>query len=193
MEEYGYNQISESWKNILKCEGVFKHLDKIYTPGKNTFRCFTLLEPEDVRVIIIGQDPYVDGDGLAFSSNKYKVANCTILNCLKRNGLLNYDKNYAPLDCWARRGALLMNSMLTTPKSQNTDKGSHKFWLEYTQRVVQYFSDKDVKFLVWGKFAASITQAVPSSKCYYYHHPTAKCGQWNFPDFDKCNFDWSIN
>lgn len=161
MEEYGYNDVSEKWKEILKCESVFSSLlnnslqneKEIFSPGINTFRCFKYCEPEDIKIIIIGQDPYIDGDGLAFSSPVYKVAICTILNCLKRKGLLKYNKNYASLQPWAEKGVLLMNAMLTTGKKKNTDKIVHHFWLKYTKNVIEYFKNKDVVFFVWGKFA----------------------------------------
>jgi uracil-DNA glycosylase len=197
MEEYGYNDLSQKWKEILKCESVFTSLlqgkEEIFTPGINTFRCFKYCEPEDIKIIIIGQDPYVESnDGLAFSSSKYKVAICTILNCLKRKGKLVYDKNYAELDPWAERGVLLLNAMLTTPKKNNKDKALHNFWLTYTKNVINYFADKNVVFFVWGKFAEGITTGVPSEKKYVYHHPTAKRGVWDFNGFDKVDFDWSL-
>lgn len=209
MKEYGYNSLSQKWKEILKCESVFssfssfspsfslnekeeKEEKELFTPGINTFRCFKYCEPEQIKIIIIGQDPYVDGDGLAFSSPKYKVAICTILNCLKRKGLLNYNKNYAELQPWAERGVLLMNAMLTTPKKNNKDKMLHHFWLPYTKNVVNYFADKNVVFFVWGKFAEGITVGVPVEKKCVYHHPCAKLGVWDFDGFDKVDFDWSL-
>ncbi len=180
--------MDKEWEEIINYQEI---ISKNYAVDDKTFRCFTFAKPQDIKIIIIGQDPYpTGGDGLAFSADKYKVANCTILSCLRRRGLLKLDRNYSKLDAWAQRGALLMNAMLT---HSGDKKNLHKYWLEYTGRVIRYFADKDVKFLVWGKFAESITAGiVPPEKCFIYHHPTAKKGLWDCPHFELCDFDWSL-
>jgi len=192
MIEYGYDKISQEWKDILDCTAeTFEPLI-----GKNTFNAFTYCKPSDIKVVIIGQDPYPDKitNGLAFSCEGYKVANRTITNCLKRANLLDQNCVKTNLEPWAHKGVLLLNAMLTTPKINNKDKELHTFWLIYTTRVINWLMENtECKFLVWGKFAESLISSYHNKeRIYIYHHPTAKKGVWNCPDFDKCNIDWSL-
>ena len=145
----------------------------IFPSPKNRFTAFSLTELKDVKVVILGQDPY-HGDsqahGLSFSvqegiklppslRNIYKeLADDLQWGTLPENG---------DLSDWAKQGVLLLNTVLTVEKS---NAGSHakKGWEQFTDNVIQHINDQTegVVFLLWGSYAIKKSQMIDQSK----HH-----------------------
>lgn len=165
-------KIHPSWKNILREEfekPYFKELvgfvkeeyskNTIYPPGKSIFRAFDLCPFEDVKVVILGQDPYHgagQANGLCFSVNENVAFPPSLKNIYKE---IEADLGVkmpesGNLDGWAKQGVLLLNATLTVRASQ---AGSHqkKGWEQFTDAVIQQVSDakEKVVFILWGRYA----------------------------------------
>jgi len=142
----------------------------IYPPKELVFNAFNLCHFEDVKVVIIGQDPYHgpgQANGLAFSvSNGIKVPP-SLKNIFKE---LNTDVNAqislsGNLENWAKQGVLMLNAILTVEQGL---PGSHrnKGWEVFTDAVIkQISSEKEhVVFLLWGNYAIQKESLIEASK-----------------------------
>ena len=167
--------ISNSWDNILKNEynsEYFKSIlekieieynEKIIFPKKeNIFNAFKLVPYEDIKIVIIGQDPYHgegEAHGLAFSVQKgIKIPPSlkNIFNELK-NEYEDFEiPNNGCLMPWVEEGVLLLNATLTVEKDK---ANSHKNigWQNFTDKIIEFINQKEepVVFLLWGNFAIS--------------------------------------
>lgn len=128
----------------------------VFPPEKEVFTALELTPFEDVKVVIIGQDPY-HGDGqahgLAFSVKNGVKAPPSLVNIYKE---LESDLGIKPpshgnLEAWAKHGVLLLNTVLTVRKSE---PGSHqkKGWETFTDRIIETLAEKksNVVFILWG-------------------------------------------
>ncbi|PCI06346.1 MAG: uracil-DNA glycosylase [Flavobacteriaceae bacterium] len=165
-------QLAESWKAVLKDELEKEYFKKLsvfienayetttcYPPKKQIFAAFDHCSFDDLKVVIIGQDPYHgkgQANGLCFSVNTGVAMPPSLLNIFKElhsdlGQMIPADGN---LERWAKQGILLLNATLTVEEGK---AGSHqkKGWEEFTDRVIKTISDqkKDVLFLLWGGFA----------------------------------------
>lgn len=178
-------KIAESWKKHLQEEfekDYFKELVSfvkeeysaytIYPPGSQIFNAFDKCSFEDVKVVILGQDPYHgagQANGLAFSvadgirippslRNIFKEINQDIGKDIPKSG---------NLERWAEQGVLLLNATLTVRASQ---AGSHqkKGWETFTDAVIKVISDEKegIVFLLWGKYAQEKGKVIDETK----HH-----------------------
>jgi uracil-DNA glycosylase len=178
-------KIHESWYKILKEEfekDYFLQLKEflleekkqyqIYPPGNQIFAAFDSTPFENVKVVILGQDPYHgygQAHGLCFSVNKGIKHPPSLMNIFKEieNDLgIPYPKN-GNLQTWAEQGVLLLNATLTVRAHQ---AGSHqkKGWEKYTDSIILNLSEKkeNLVFLLWGNFAISKSLLINKSK----HH-----------------------
>lgn len=139
---------------------------KIVYPVSSVLRyvAFRLLKPKDVKVIILGQDPYHDGSatGLAFDNLAYsKTISPSLRNILKERE----DDGYPPLaegklyntylENWPKEGVLLLNTALTVEKGK---PGSHaELWRPFTEALISEISEKldNVVWILWGRHAQS--------------------------------------
>jgi len=165
-------KLEKNWRYILEKEfdkSYFKQLIKFITTEyyKNTcypqkeeiFNAFNCCSFDDLKVVIIGQDPYHgigQANGLCFSVNDEIAIPPSLKNIFKE---LNTDiEKPIPTDgnliSWAKQGVLLLNSSLTVEAHK---AGSHqkKGWEKFTDAVIRLISDnkQDVVFLLWGGFA----------------------------------------
>lgn len=133
--------IEESWKDVLKDEfekEYFKELvnfvkqeyssKKIFPKGKDIFRAFNLCPFNNVKVVIIGQDPYhgeKQANGLAFSVSRGVLNPPSLKNIFKElKSDLGIDiPNTGELESWAKQGVLLLNATLTVEAHK---PGSHQ-------------------------------------------------------------------
>jgi uracil-DNA glycosylase len=165
-------KIAPSWKNKLEeqfHEQYFKQLIKfvkeeykthtVYPPGKEIFRAFDCCDFADVKVVIIGQDPYHgenQANGLCFSVRDGVRMPPSLMNIFKeiKNDLGKPIPKSGDLERWAKQGVLLLNATLTVRASS---PGSHqnKGWETFTDAVIKKISDekKNVVFLLWGAYA----------------------------------------
>ena len=165
-------QIHESWKNHLSDEfdkPYFKDLvtfvrneyktNTCFPPGQQIFSAFDLCTFSDVKVVIIGQDPYHgvgQANGLCFSVNDGIAHPPSLINIFKEieNDLgVSYPKS-GNLERWAKQGILLLNATLTVRAHL---AGSHqkKGWETFTDEVIKTISKEknNIVFLLWGGFA----------------------------------------
>ena len=164
--------IGNDWDQILKDEydkPYFKELIKsvndeyskeiCYPEKENIFRAFRLTPYKDVKVVILGQDPYHgvgEANGLAFSVNNGIKLPPSLQNIYKElhNDLGLIPPNTGDLTCWAKEGVLLLNSVLTVEKDK---PASHKNlgWEKFTDAIISKVNEKKdpVVFILWGNFA----------------------------------------
>jgi len=136
---------------------------RVYPPAANWFAAFDLTEPADVRVVVIGQDPYHgygQAHGLAFSVRAGTPIPPSLRNIIaevERDLEIRWPANRGgDLTAWARQGVLLLNSILTVRDGQ---PGAHRQlgWERFTDTVIERMSRRPdpMVFLLWGSFAQS--------------------------------------
>ena len=181
-------KIEQSWKAALADEFEkpyfaslvrFLHEEKaegrkIYPPGSQIFRAFELTPVDQVKVVILGQDPYHGAGqamGLSFSVPANVPAPPSLKNIFKEihDDLGITMSGYPDLEKWARQGVLLLNAVLTVRAGQ---PASHSGigWTEFTDAVIKYISDhrSGVVFLLWGSFARRIASSFSISGYWIY-------------------------
>ncbi len=218
--------IEESWKNILNDEfntDSFKSLKKflvdektthtVYPPGQKIFAAFEHTPFDQVKVVILGQDPYHgpgQAHGLSFSVPEGIKPPPSLVNIFKE---LHTDlglpiSKTGNLEKWAKQGVLLLNATLTV--RANTP-GSHQKqgWEEYTDAVIKKLSDqkKGLVFILWGKYAQDKKILIDTSKHFILQSPhpspfSAHNGFFGCKHFSKTNeilkkqglkeIDWSL-
>jgi uracil-DNA glycosylase len=170
----------------------------IYPPKNRIFHCFNFKDYEDIKVVIIGQDPYHEvnqANGLAFSVargvrippslvNIYKEAHDDVGIDIPRHG---------DLSAWARQGVLLLNTVLTVEDGKaNSHKG--KGWEVFTDHIIEKMNqrDKPLVFILWGRQAIDKEKMIDTSKHYIVKsvHPSplsAHRGFFGSKPFSKTN------
>jgi uracil-DNA glycosylase len=141
---------------------------RIFPPGSAWFRALDLAPPDQVRVVILGQDPYHgpgQAHGLCFSVRPGVPVPPSLVNIYKE---LERDQGIAPprhgcLEHWARQGVLLLNAVLTVEMGE---AGSHqgRGWERFTDAVIARVNalDHPVVFLLWGSHAQKKAAGVDS-------------------------------
>jgi len=174
-----------TWKDIIENERTKEYYKKleyfidkryqettVYPQKENIFKAFDLTSFEDLKVVIIGQDPYHQKDqaqGLAFSTPKDIKNPPSMVNILKE---INEDIGASSCDdgdltSWAKQGVLLIKTILTvedsTPKSHQK-----KGWEVFTDTIIKTISQekKDVVFILWGAGAIQKSKLIDETK----HH-----------------------
>lgn len=165
-------KIAPSWKEKLLPEfekPYFNNLiefvkeeyktQTVYPPGKEIFKAFDCADFDQVKVVIIGQDPYHgpgQANGLCFSVHENMTMPPSLKNIFKEihNDLGKPIPKNGDLERWARQGVLLLNATLTVRASS---PGSHqnKGWETFTDAVIQLISTQkqNIVFLLWGAYA----------------------------------------
>lgn len=141
----------------------------IYPKYKDIFKAFKLCNIDDVKVVIIGQDPYHgenEATGLAFSVEDNIKTPPSLRNIfIELNNDLKINKTNNSLDNWAKQGVFLINSVLTVEKDK---PGSHKFlnWERFTDYVIKVISDKkeNIVFILLGNYARSKKPLIDEKK-----------------------------
>ncbi|MEA3314679.1 MAG: uracil-DNA glycosylase [Campylobacterota bacterium] len=175
-----------NWQDIIndeKKQDYFKKLDKfldieystntIYPNRDKIFTAFELTKYDNLKVVIIGQDPYHNpnqAQGLAFSTPKDIKNPPSVVNIFKEI-LSDTKKDSVNLDgdltSWAEQGVLLINTILTVEK--NKPKSHHKIgWEIFTKHILNHINDnfKDIIFILWGTPAIKMGSLIDKSK----HH-----------------------
>ncbi len=220
-------QIEESWKETLAAEfsnSYFMELKEfltgeklkytVYPQGSQIFNAFQLTPFNQVKVVILGQDPYHgpgQAHGLCFSVPRGVPPPPSLVNIFKE---IEKDTGIpvpmeGNLEKWARQGVLLLNATLTVRANQ---PGSHqkKGWENFTNAVIQKLSEERVGliFLLWGKFAQDKESLIDTNRHYILKaaHPSpfsAYNGFFGCRHFSKTNeilrkhgleeIDWNLN
>ena len=165
-------KIEESWRKLLQNEfekpyflDLIKFVkneyqsNKCYPNGSEIFSAFNLCSFPDLKVVIIGQDPYHgigQANGLCFSVKDSIAHPPSLINIFKEieTDIAKPYPNSGNLEYWAKQGVLLLNATLTV---RAHEAGSHqkKGWEQFTDAVIKKVSDEKehVVFLLWGGFA----------------------------------------
>jgi uracil-DNA glycosylase len=204
-------QIEKSWKENLHDEfnkdyfGTLKLLliqekkhYKIYPPGREIFHAFNLTPFDNIKAVIIGQDPYHgsgQAEGLCFSVKRGIALPPSLQNIfieLQNDVGCSYP-THGSLVKWAKQGVLLLNAVLTVRANQ---AGSHRNlgWENFTDAVIARVSEvkKHLVFLLWGNFAKEKRKLINISKHLVLTapHPSPLSVQRGFfgcRHFSKCN------
>ncbi len=219
-------KIQQEWKELLKEEfekdyfkniAGFLHKEKregktIYPPGSLIFNAFELTPPSNLKVVILGQDPYHgpnQAHGLSFSvpdginpppslKNIYKEIESDLQIKLNKNGNLQE---------WARQGVFLLNAVLTVRASEPTSH-SNIGWHIFTDSVIKAISDskEGVVFMLWGNYARSKKDLIDKNRHLVleaaHPSPLARGAFFGCRHFSQCNnyliskgiapIDWSL-
>ena len=142
---------------------------KCFPPKNQIFRAIELTPFEEVKVVIIGQDPYHNdnqANGLCFSVSDKVTAPPSLKNIFKElEDDLGIKKTSNELEMWAKQGVLLLNATLTVRAHEaNSDKGLG--WEQFTDFIIKEISDKkeNVVFVLWGAFAQKKAGLIDASK-----------------------------
>lgn len=177
-------KIEESWRRELQQEfdqpyfaelASYLHAEKaagktVFPPGPQIFRAFELCPFDDVKVVILGQDPYHNygqAMGLSFSVPDGVPAPPSLKNIFKEiESDLGIRMSGRPnLEPWAKQGVLLLNAVLTV-RAGEAASHSGKGWERFTDAVIKAISDKQqgVVFMLWGNYAKSKAQLIDPSR-----------------------------
>ena len=177
-------RIEQSWKEALAGEfekPYFEHLVKylhaekeagktVYPPGGAIFKAFELTPLPEVKVVILGQDPYHgpgQAMGLSFSVPEGVRTPPSLKNIFREIETdLGISLSGSPnLEKWARQGVLLLNSILTVRAGEPASH-SRIGWMEFTDAVISTVSARcdGVVFLLWGGFARSKKELIDMSR-----------------------------
>ncbi len=204
-------KIEQGWKEKLEQEFQKEYFTKltafvreeytrstIYPPGSLIFNAFNLCPLENVKAVILGQDPYHgpgQAHGLCFSVRNGIDYPPSLVNIFKEiSSDLNIRvQNSGDLTRWARQGVLLLNATLTVRAHQ---AGSHqrKGWEEFTDYVVRVLNDRKehLVFFLWGAYAQNKGQSIDRSRHLVLEsvHPSplsASKGFFGNRHFSRCN------
>lgn len=185
----------------------------VYPPLSQIFAAFNAVKYDELKVVILGQDPYYNegqANGLAFSTNKGQPLPSSLLNIIKE---LKSDVGiptplHGDLSCWAQQGVLLLNTVLTVRQGK---PASHRGigWEEFTDTVIKKLNEHPnrIIYLLWGKDAQAKMPLIDTSRhfCLCAPHPSplsAHRGFFGCKHFSKVNqiltrigqkpIDWQI-
>ena len=189
----------------------------IFPPKSQIFSAFQQTPFSNLKVVIIGQDPYPnpnDAMGLSFSVNKSQPIPPSLLNiykCLENDKKLNFKKpSHGDLSFWAKQGVFLLNATLTVVAKKANSHQKNSKWNEFTDFVIKVINKnkEHVVFLLWGNFAIGKKKFIDENKhcviCNIHPSPlAAKFGKfWESKQFSLCNeylkkfgikeIDWQI-
>lgn len=205
-------KIEPSWQRVLIDEfdkDYFVHLAQfvkseyltstVYPPAKFIFRAFELTPFDQVKVVILGQDPYHgvgQANGLCFAVNSGVRLPPSVQNIYKeiKTDLGRHAKYQGgDLEEWARQGVLLLNATLTVSAKS---PGSHqnKGWEQFTDAVIKTISNQKehLVFILWGAYAQKKGLIIDDTKHLVIKsaHPSpfsAHSGFFGSQPFSKCN------
>ena len=165
--------INKKWDSLLKDEmkkdyfkelGIFvkNEYDKktVYPEYKDIFKTLRLTDYDEVKVVILGQDPYHgenEAHGLSFSVPQGIKMPPSLLNIFKElNNDLGIKRTKTDLTDWGEQGVLLLNSILTVVKDSPLSH-KNKGWEIFTDRLIELLGEREkpMVFILWGNYARS--------------------------------------
>lgn len=199
-----------SWDKVLKDEmdkSYFKHIKEfvkeerlsktIFPPAQDLFNAFKLTDFDNIKVVILGQDPYhgeKEAMGLSFSVRRGVRTPPSLRNIFKElNDDLGVVREDTDLSDWAKQGVFLLNTVLTVEKDK---ANSHKDigWEIFTDYVIKMINDNlnNVVFILWGRQARDKKRLITNPNHYVIEsaHPSplsAYHGFFGSKPFSKTN------
>ena len=178
-----YKGVDISWKPFLEDEFRKKYMEEIktflikcsknneviYPHPRDIFRSFELTTFDNVKVVILGQDPYHgqnQAHGLAFSVQKNVPKPPSLKNIIKEisEDLKIEKRSSGDLTNWAKQGVLLLNTCLTVSPGR-PGSHSHLGWQEFTDSVIKAVDTKDrIVFVLWGSYARKKKKLLSNNK-----------------------------
>lgn len=160
---------SEYYENLWQKVKEEYASTKCFPPKNQIFRALELTAFDEVKVVIIGQDPYhndFQANGLCFSVSEEVAAPPSLKNIfteLKED--LGIERTKKELDDWAEQGVLLLNATLSV-KAHSPNSHKDLGWEKFTDFIIKEISDKkeNVVFVLWGAFAQKKEELINSSK-----------------------------
>lgn len=169
-----WDEILEEEINKTYYKSLMKEIDKLYNektiyPKKEEiFKSFDLCPFNNLKVVIIGQDPYHgEGEAMGLSFSVRDSVKCppSLRNIKKELALEGYNKENNDLTSWAKEGVFLLNSILTVEQDKAL---SHKYlnWERFTDEVIKLISKhkENVVFILLGKYAESKKDLIDNNK-----------------------------
>ena len=176
-------KIQESWKAALSSEfekdyflkltdfvrGEYMSGRAVYPAPKNIFNAFNLCPLENVRVVIIGQDPYHEpgqAHGLCFSVLPPTPVPPSLVNIYREieNDLGRASRTNGDLSHWAEQGVLLLNATLTV-RAHAAASHAGRGWETFTDAVIRTVAERDnVVYMLWGSYAQRKAEFVDPSR-----------------------------
>lgn len=174
--------INKTWDTVLADEmkkeyfrnlGIFvkneyKH-KTIFPPYENIFDALRFTDYDQVKVVILGQDPYHglgEAHGLSFSVHNGVKMPPSLLNIFKElKSDLGINRTSTDLTDWAKQGVLLLNSIMTVEMDRPLSH-KNKGWEVFTDNIIKYLNEREkpVIFILWGNFARSKKTLITNSR-----------------------------
>lgn len=170
-----WKTVLEPIKNTEYFESLWQKVKDEYASGKcfppksQIFRAMELTPFDEVKVVIIGQDPYhndFQANGLCFSVSEEVAAPPSLKNIFTElKDDLGITRTKKELDDWAEQGVLLLNATLSV-KAHSPNSHKDLGWEKFTNFIIKEISDKkeNVVFVLWGAFAQKKEELIDSSK-----------------------------
>jgi uracil-DNA glycosylase len=170
----------------------------IYPHPKNFFRAFELCDWDNLKVVIIWQDPYHwpnQAHGLCFSVQRWVQNPPSLRNMFKELKTdLNIENNeHWNLEKWAQQWILMLNATLSV-RAWEANSHSNIWWQNFTDEIIKYISDKKswIIFVLWGNYARSKKKIINLEKHFileWVHPSPLSASRWFFwcKHFSKIN------
>lgn len=199
------NKNLQQWFNLLSLEqvahiknlmaSIYNHEEvPIYPLKENVFKAFELTSPEEVKVVLLGQDPYHtpgQAQGLAFSLPDNAPTQPSMRNILKElESDLGESRHSQDLTSWGEQGVLLLNASLTVKEGQPNSMA--KDWEQVTKWFIETIDNlpQPIVFILWGKNAQSFMPMIKHKDIIHSAHPSpfsASRGFFGSKPFSKTN------
>lgn len=182
------------WKQELidKGNSILNSLDfNNVTPEKENVLRFLEMNPSEIKVVIIGQDPYPTkgvANGKAFAVNKGTPLPQSLKNIFKEiNEVQGFVQTDETLESWTSQGVLLLNTALTTVVGQ---PNAHKdIWQAYTKEVIEWLdSNFDITWVLWGNEALKVGKNIKGKKIFDAHPSPLSVRHRNKNTFKELNY-----
>lgn len=140
----------------------------IYPAKENIFDAMRYCSFDDTKVVILGQDPYINPNqahGLSFSTLSGQIPPSLRNIFTEINNDIEIKNSNTNLTCWAQQGVLLLNTTLTVRKGESNSHAKYG-WSNFTDRIISELNNKDtpVVFLLWGANAQSKEKLITNKK-----------------------------
>ena len=160
---------SEYFENLWNKVKSEYNSGQVFPPKNQIFRALELTPFDEVKVVIIGQDPYHNdhqANGLSFSVSEEVSAPPSLKNIFTElKSDLGIERQKKDLEDWAKQGVLLLNSSLTV-RAHSPNSHKDLGWEKFTNFIIKEISDEkeNVVFVLWGAFAQKKEELIDSSK-----------------------------